>query len=110
MTSLSLPFGVWPKPRELAVSGQYDGISYKHDAIVLVGSGPAPSPFAKAFNPLAIERIQAGDTPWGLAAHLKRYEKNRIFVFSVTDSVTLLHFRRVGKMNWPPMPVLSCDQ
>lgn len=75
MTSLSLPFGVWSKPRELAVTGEYDGTSYKHDAIVLVGSGPAPSPFSKKFNPLAIERIQAGDTPWGVGAHIKRYEK-----------------------------------
>ena len=75
MTSLSLPFGVWPKQKELAYNGAYEGYSYDHNAIVLVGFGPAPSPYSRKFQPLAIPRIQAGDTPWGPGAHIKRYQK-----------------------------------
>lgn len=76
MTSLALPFGVWCNPRSLAVSGEYQGIKYQHDAIVLVGAGPAPSPFSKNFRPLALPRIQAGDTPWGPGAYLRTFQKN----------------------------------
>jgi hypothetical protein len=35
-----------------------------------------PSPFSKDFNPLRLERIQAGDTPWGPKAFVDRYQKN----------------------------------
>lgn len=56
--SLALPFGLWPKERSAAVSGNYDGISYDHKAILLVGAHPAPSPISDRFNPLALPRIR----------------------------------------------------
>lgn len=61
--ALSLPYGVWPRNRELAVKGSwYDSkskqlVTYKHDAILLVTGGPARSPFDPQFNPLALPRV-----------------------------------------------------
>lgn len=74
--SLALPLGVHPKNRALETDGEYQGIRYHHDAVLLVGSGPVPSPFSKTFNPLRLERIQAGDTPWGPAAYVKLFKKD----------------------------------
>lgn len=59
VTSLALPLGVWPEPHELAVSGAADGLAYAHEAILLVGAEPAPSPFATDFDPLALPRIRS---------------------------------------------------
>lgn len=73
--SLALPFGVHAQNRALEISGQYQGINYRHQAILLVGAGPVLSPYRKEFNPYALERIQAGDTPWGPAAYIKKYQK-----------------------------------
>ncbi|WP_277680780.1 polysaccharide deacetylase family protein [Saccharomonospora azurea] len=53
--SLALPFGVRPSPAELARSG--DGYDYR--AVLLVGSNPAPSPFAREFDPSAVPRIRS---------------------------------------------------
>lgn len=76
MRSLSLPFGVFAKNPQLEVAGAYEGTQYRHNAIVLVGSGSVPSPFSKSFNPFRLERIQAGDTPWGPKAFVERYKKD----------------------------------
>lgn len=73
--SLALPFGVHAQNRALEISGQYQGINYRHQAVLLVGAGPVPSPYATGFNPYALERIQAGDTPWGPGAFVKKYQK-----------------------------------
>ncbi len=72
LLSLALPFGAWPNSRELAQAGVYKGISYVNQAILLVGSGPAPSPADRDFDPLMLPRIQAGDGPWGVRATLAR--------------------------------------
>jgi peptidoglycan/xylan/chitin deacetylase (PgdA/CDA1 family) len=76
MRSLSLPFGVFAKNPQLETAGVHEGTKYRHDSVVLVGSGSVPSPFSKDFNPLRLERIQAGDTPWGPKAFVDRYQKN----------------------------------
>jgi hypothetical protein len=34
-------------------------MAYKHDAILMVAGGAAPSPYAKSFDPLHLPRIQA---------------------------------------------------
>ncbi|WP_165492301.1 polysaccharide deacetylase family protein [Egibacter rhizosphaerae] len=59
VATMSLPLGVWPEERELARTGAHDGIEYEHEGILLVGSDPAPSPFAEDFDPLGIPRILA---------------------------------------------------
>ena len=57
--TMSLPLGLWPDDRSLAAEGSHDGIEYRHDAILLVGSNPAPSPFHAEFDGLAIPRIRS---------------------------------------------------
>lgn len=74
--SLALPLGVHPKNRALETDGEYQGIRYHHDSVLLVGSGSAPSPYSTVFNPLRLERVQAGDTPWGPGAYVKLYKKD----------------------------------
>jgi peptidoglycan/xylan/chitin deacetylase (PgdA/CDA1 family) len=67
--TLSYPFGVRPESPDLTASGEHDGVTYRHVGGLLVGSGPAPSPFDAEFDPLAIPRIRSqpnwseGDEP-----------------------------------------------
>ena len=63
VVTLSLPLGVWPEDRSLAVSGSSDAGSYDHEGILLVGANPAPSPFHAEFDPLAIPRIRSNVDP-----------------------------------------------
>ncbi len=74
--SLALPFGIHPKNIALEREGEYQGTKYRHDSVMLVGSGSVPSPYSMEFNPYKLERIQAGDTPWGPKAFVERYQKN----------------------------------
>jgi len=59
VTSLSLPLGVWPRNKSLAKSGTYEGVTYRHKAVLLVGAEPAPSPNSVGYDPYALPRIQA---------------------------------------------------
>ncbi|GAB3114258.1 hypothetical protein GCM10027160_19720 [Streptomyces calidiresistens] len=59
VTSLALPFGVMPSNAALAVEGESDGHTYRHDGVYLVGANPAPSPFADSFDAGAIPRIRS---------------------------------------------------
>jgi Predicted xylanase/chitin deacetylase len=74
--SIALPLGVHSKNRVLEHDGEYQGIKYHNDSILLVGSGPAPSPYSNTFNPYKLERIQAGDTAWGPKAYVSYFAKN----------------------------------
>ncbi|HEU4369469.1 MAG TPA: polysaccharide deacetylase family protein [Methylomirabilota bacterium] len=57
--TLALPHGVYPKNVSWAVSGTAKGTTYRHDAILMVAGGAAPSPYAKSFDPVRLPRIQA---------------------------------------------------
>jgi peptidoglycan/xylan/chitin deacetylase (PgdA/CDA1 family) len=57
--TLALPLGSYPKELSWAVSGEAKGMAYRHDAILMVAGGAAPSPHAKSFNPYRLPRIQA---------------------------------------------------
>ena len=57
--TLALPLGSYPKELGWAVSGEAKGMTYKHDAILMVAGGAAPSPYARAFDPYRLPRIQA---------------------------------------------------
>lgn len=59
--ALALPLGMWPKNRGLALEGSFDGTPYHHEAILLVGSDPAPSPNSRDYDPLALPRVQVFD-------------------------------------------------
>lgn len=74
--SFALPFGVHPQNRMLAREGEYQGIKYRHNSVMLVGSGAVPSPYSAEFDPYKMERIQAGDAPWGPKSFVERYRKN----------------------------------
>jgi peptidoglycan/xylan/chitin deacetylase (PgdA/CDA1 family) len=56
--TLALPLGIWPDNRALAFDGSFEGTSYHNDAVLLVGSDPAPSPFSGEFDPHALPRVQ----------------------------------------------------
>jgi peptidoglycan/xylan/chitin deacetylase (PgdA/CDA1 family) len=62
--TMSLPLGVLPKPAALAVHGRWNGRSYGFRGVMLVGAGPAPSPFSKSFDRSRIPRIRSGHLPW----------------------------------------------
>ncbi|MGH7277767.1 MAG: polysaccharide deacetylase family protein [Candidatus Rokuibacteriota bacterium] len=72
--TLSLPHGVYPKEIRWALSGTIKGITYRHDAILMVAGGAAPSPFAKSFDTVRLPRIQALERD--LAYWLTYFEKN----------------------------------
>jgi len=57
--SLALPDGIAPKDPEILKQGSYQGTPYAMRAVLLVGAEPAPSPFAKNFNPYRLPRVQA---------------------------------------------------
>jgi hypothetical protein len=57
--TLALPLGSYPKELGWAVSGEAKGMTYKHDAILMVAGGAAPSPHARNFDVSHLPRIQA---------------------------------------------------
>jgi hypothetical protein len=57
--TLALPHGVYPSDVAWVLHGTAKGASYKHDAILMVAGGAAPSPFARTFDPVRLPRIQA---------------------------------------------------
>jgi hypothetical protein len=69
VVTLSLPLGIFPENRALAVSGSAPSGDYENEGVLLVGANPAPSPFHGDFDPHAVPRIrsspswQDGDEP-----------------------------------------------
>ena len=57
--ALALPMGHYPRQIEWAIRGSVAGVSYEHEAILMVSGGPAPSPFSNRFDPYHLPRIQA---------------------------------------------------
>jgi peptidoglycan/xylan/chitin deacetylase (PgdA/CDA1 family) len=81
VTTMALPFGAHPQDPALAHAGTWQGQSYSFDGVFLVGSGPSPSPYASAFDPLNVPRIRSsawdGKTPnYGTGFWLDSLEKH----------------------------------
>jgi Polysaccharide deacetylase len=63
--TFALPYGIWPKNRELAWHGSWTDPKtgkthvYSFDAVLEVSGGPARSPYDPQFNPHSITRIEA---------------------------------------------------
>jgi peptidoglycan/xylan/chitin deacetylase (PgdA/CDA1 family) len=63
--TLALPYGLWPKNRELAWHGSWTDPktgkthTYNFEAVLEVSGGPATSPYDPAFNAHSIKRIEA---------------------------------------------------
>ncbi|HXH99450.1 MAG TPA: polysaccharide deacetylase family protein [Sphingobacteriaceae bacterium] len=59
--TMALPLGMHAKNRLLESKGAFEGTTYNHQAVLLVGSVSSVSPYSKDFKPLAIQRVQAGE-------------------------------------------------
>lgn len=56
VTTMALPFGAHPATAGL----EHRGSGYSFAGVMLVGSGPARSPYDKDFDPLGVPRIRSG--------------------------------------------------
>lgn len=72
--TLALPMGAYPKDLRWAIEGVEGKTSYRHEAILMVAGGAAPSPYARAFDPYRLPRIQAVEAE--LAHWLSYFERN----------------------------------
>ena len=72
--TLALPHGVYPRNVSWALSGTTKGSTYRHEAILMVAGGAAPSPFAKGFDPVHLPRVQAVEQD--LKSWLTHFERN----------------------------------
>jgi hypothetical protein len=93
--SLALPHGVYPRDVAWAVRGEAKGVAYRHDAILMVAGGAAPSPFAKGFDPTRLPRIQAIDQDLGYwLAYFEKNPKERFISDGDPKTVTIPAGRR----------------
>jgi len=74
LRTLALPHGVYPKEVGWALTGTAKGTTYRHEAILMVAGGAAPSPFSAKFDPVRLPRIQALERD--LKEWLTHFEKN----------------------------------
>ena len=72
--TLALPHGAYPREVDWALRGEVKGVAYRHDAILMVAGGAAPSPFARKFDPVRLPRIQAVEKDLGY--WLAYFDKN----------------------------------
>ncbi len=72
--TLALPHGVYPKDVSWALRGSAKGVTYSHDAILMVAGGAAPSPFSRAFDAVRLPRIQAVEAE--LSHWLRYFERH----------------------------------
>jgi hypothetical protein len=80
LRALALPMGQSPRQLEWAIRGSVGGVSYEHDAIVMVAGGAAPSPFSSGFDPYRLPRIQVADGT--VASWLKTFDENPVKRFT----------------------------
>ncbi|HVL81843.1 MAG TPA: polysaccharide deacetylase family protein, partial [Actinomycetota bacterium] len=59
MATLALPFGLWPPDKSVAVTGQWEGTRYWHDAVFLVGDMPYHPPHHARYDPWHVMRVQS---------------------------------------------------
>lgn len=60
--SMALPLGARAKNKALESEGSFEGTTYKHEAVFLVGSAPALSPYDKALARLPYSAYKQGIT------------------------------------------------
>jgi peptidoglycan/xylan/chitin deacetylase (PgdA/CDA1 family) len=80
MNTFVIPYGQRPKGdlNDYLVSGEYNGVSYNHIAVLEVGSHPAYSVYDRRFDFSSIPRIRASNTdePQESADWFEYFEKN----------------------------------
>ena len=72
--TLALPMGAYPQDIRWAIEGAEGQVAYRHDAVLRVAGGAAPSPHARGFDPYHLPRIQAIESE--LARWLGYFERN----------------------------------
>lgn len=102
--TLALPFGKRPKDQErydLVTAGSFEGVPYEHKAILLVGWKPEVSVYDKAFNPLAIMRVQSGDGDFQMIHWLEDYRNNphKRFISDGNPETITVPQKEVGSVN-----------
>lgn len=60
ITTLAVPFGVYPRNRSLAEAGSHDGVPYRLEAVFGVAEISSPSPFSIRFDRYRIPRLDTG--------------------------------------------------
>lgn len=79
--TIALPLGVSPKNPDLLRECQWEGKTYTHRAVLLVGAGPAPSPQDPKFNPFRLPRIQAIEGDYGITYWLDKVAQGEVDVY-----------------------------
>ncbi len=74
VNTLALPYGARPKDDSYIIAGEWQGTSYRNDAILLVGANPAFSPYDRRFNPHRLPRVRADEAELG--RWLEYFRKN----------------------------------
>jgi hypothetical protein len=87
--SMALPLGMHAKNRALESKGEFEGIKYNHQAVLLVGSVSSVSPYSAKFNPLAIQRVQAGEHTENPETFMKSQIKHKTRFVSDGDPKTI---------------------
>lgn len=102
--TLALPHGVYPKDLGWILRGTANGTTYRHEAILMVAGGAAPSPFGRAFDPLRLPRIQAVEQDLGYwLAHFERNPHDRFVSDGDPATITVPASRRDGlRRELPP--------
>ncbi|MGQ0842995.1 MAG: polysaccharide deacetylase family protein [Sporichthyaceae bacterium] len=99
VSTLALPFGISPVNKQLVRGGTYEGKSYSLVGVLLVGSNPAPSPFAAKFEPYAIPRIRSGPAtvPTDSEYWLNQFEKNPKSIYTSDGDPNKVSFPRADQ-------------
>lgn len=87
--TMALPLGAHAKNRALEAKGQFEGTTYNHEAVLLVGSVSSVSPYSKDFNRLAIQRVQAGEHSENPENFMKSQIKHKTRFVSDGDAKTI---------------------
>lgn len=78
LRTIALPFGAWPSDPAILLQGEAGGTSYFHEAVLMVGAEPAPSPFSPRFRPERLPRIQARDSEFDRwLGHFRAHPEDR---------------------------------
>ncbi|MBI4636778.1 MAG: polysaccharide deacetylase family protein [Candidatus Rokubacteria bacterium] len=93
--TLALPHGVYPREVSWALQGTAKGVTYRHDALLMVAGGAAPSPFSRAFDPTRLPRIQA--TERELQSWLAHFERRPEERFLSDGDPTVITIPRAGR-------------
>lgn len=74
IVTFALPLGMWPKNRELAWTGEYNGSRYEYRAVLEVTGDANESPFDQRFDPHSVDRFIVA--PGRLERQLERWARD----------------------------------